>query len=36
MYTINGAYAMRQEERTGSLTVGKEADLVVLDMNIVK
>ena len=36
MYTINGAYLMHQEERVGSVAVGKEADLVVLDKNIVK
>ncbi len=36
MYTINGAYAMRQEERVGSLVEGKEADFVVLDKNIIK
>ncbi len=36
MYTINGAYLMRQEDRVGSIAVGKEADIVVLDRNIVK
>jgi predicted amidohydrolase YtcJ len=30
MYTINGAYVMRQEDKTGSLDIGKEADLVSL------
>jgi len=34
MFTIKGAFAMRQEDRVGSLTVGKEADLVVLDLDI--
>ncbi len=34
MYTLNGAYVMRQEQKTGSLEVGKEADLVVIDRNI--
>jgi predicted amidohydrolase YtcJ len=34
MYTINGAYVMRQEGKTGSLVVGKEADFIVLDRNI--
>ena len=34
MYTINGAYVMRQEDKTGSLEVGKEADLVVIDRDI--
>jgi predicted amidohydrolase YtcJ len=29
-YTINGAYLMHQEKKTGSLEVGKAADFVVL------
>lgn len=33
-YTINAAYVMRQEDRLGSLEVGKEADLIVLDQNL--
>ena len=33
-YTINAAYAMKQETTTGSLEVGKRADLVVLDRDI--
>jgi hypothetical protein len=33
-YTINGAFANHQEETTGSLEVGKLADLVVLDNNL--
>jgi predicted amidohydrolase YtcJ len=33
-YTINAAYAMKQDKTTGSLEVGKRADLVVLDRNI--
>ncbi len=33
-YTINAAYAMRQESQVGSIEVGKEADLIVLDQNI--
>ncbi|MBV1920691.1 MAG: amidohydrolase, partial [Pseudomonadales bacterium] len=33
-YTINGAYTMRQEERTGSIEVGKFGDLVIVDQNI--
>jgi predicted amidohydrolase YtcJ len=33
-YTLNGAYVMRQEMETGSLEVGKWADLVVLDRNL--
>ena len=30
-YTINAAYAMKQDKTTGSLEAGKRADLVVLD-----
>jgi predicted amidohydrolase YtcJ len=33
-YTINGAYALLQEDITGSLEVGKLADMVVLDRNL--
>jgi predicted amidohydrolase YtcJ len=33
-YTINAAYALRQERTTGSLEVGKRADFVVLDRDI--
>ena len=33
-FTINGAYLNRQEDITGSLEVGKAADLVVLDRNL--
>jgi len=33
-YTINGAYASFQERLTGSLEVGKAADLVVLERNL--
>ena len=33
-YTINGAYTLRQEDRAGSLEVGKHADLIVLDQNL--
>jgi predicted amidohydrolase YtcJ len=33
-YTLNAAYVMRQEEKVGSIEVGKEADLIVLDKNI--
>jgi 5-methylthioadenosine/S-adenosylhomocysteine deaminase len=31
MATINGAHVARLEDRTGSLTVGKKADVVVID-----
>jgi predicted amidohydrolase YtcJ len=33
-YTINGAYVMRQENKVGSLEVGKLADFVILDRDI--
>ncbi len=33
-HTIHGAYADFQEHLTGSLTVGKSADLIVLDRNL--
>lgn len=33
-YTLDAAYTLRQEDETGSLEVGKQADLVVLDQNI--
>jgi len=35
-YTINGAYSMRQEQWTGSLEVGKLADVIVLDRDLLK
>ncbi|MDA9009523.1 amidohydrolase [Alphaproteobacteria bacterium] len=35
-YTINAAYSMRQETWTGSLEVGKEADLIILDRDITR
>ncbi len=35
-YTINGAYVNHQEKETGSLEVGKAADLIVLDRNLFK
>jgi len=31
-----GAYLMRQEDKTGSIEVGKFADLIVVDQNIFK
>jgi predicted amidohydrolase YtcJ len=34
-YTINGAAALNQENVTGSIEVGKAADMTVLDRNIV-
>lgn len=33
-YTINSAYVMRQENLVGSIEVGKEADVVILDQNL--
>ena len=32
-YTLNGAWLMGQEQRVGSIEVGKRADLVVLSGN---
>ncbi|MGH7534823.1 MAG: amidohydrolase family protein, partial [Gemmatimonadales bacterium] len=34
LYTINAAYANHQERETGSVEVGKLADLVVLERNL--
>jgi len=33
-YTINGAYLIRREQVSGSVEVGKRADLIVLDRNL--
>ena len=33
-YTINGAWLARQENETGSIEVGKAADLIVLEKNL--
>ena len=32
-YTINAAYVMRQEDKVGTIEVGKEADMILLDRN---
>ena len=34
MYTRNAAYVMRLEDKTGSIEVGKRADVIVLDRNL--
>ena len=34
IFTINGAVAGKQAERTGSIEVGKAADFIVLDRNL--
>lgn len=34
MYTRNAAFIMRLEDKTGSIEVGKRADLIVLDRNL--
>jgi predicted amidohydrolase YtcJ len=33
-YTVNAAFALKQEHTTGSLEQGKRADLIVLDRDI--
>jgi hypothetical protein len=33
-YTVNAAYATRAERETGSIAVGRLADLIVLDRNL--
>ena len=35
-YTINGARLLRMEDKIGSLEVGKLADLIVIDQNIME
>jgi predicted amidohydrolase YtcJ len=33
-YTLNSAYALKVDDRSGSLTVGKSADLIVVDRDV--
>ena len=33
-YTINGAYSLGQEDITGSIEVGKKADMIIIDQNL--
>jgi len=33
-YTINGAYLMHQDHLTGSIEIGKYADLIILERNL--
>jgi predicted amidohydrolase YtcJ len=35
-YTLDAAYASRAEDREGSVTVGKSADLVVFSQNFIE
>lgn len=35
-YTINGARALNQSDLTGSIEVGKRADMIVLDRNLIE
>jgi predicted amidohydrolase YtcJ len=35
-YTLNSAYALYKDDRSGSLTVGKSADLVIVDRDVFK
>ena len=34
LYTVNAAWALHQDRETGSIEVGKLADLIVLDRNL--
>jgi predicted amidohydrolase YtcJ len=34
IFTLGGAYAMNQEDRTGSIRQGKAADFIVPDRNL--
>lgn len=34
IFTRNGAYAMRHDDRVGSISVGKMADMIVLEQSL--
>lgn len=36
MYTVNGAYAIFEENNKGSLEIGKLADIIILDTDILR
>ena len=36
MHTMGGAYQMHRDDRTGSIDVGKDADIIVLDQNLLE
>ena len=35
-YTINGAFSLDQEKITGSIEVGKKADMIIIDQNLLE
>ena len=34
IFTINGAWSLNQEDKSGSIEAGKAADMIVLDRNL--